>query len=116
MAQRTIIELIDDLDQKPVKQGDGETVTFGLEGVEYEIDLSKANAAKLRKAMEPYIDVARHVGGGTKRGGKRKADGRRSRDYDPKAVRAWAESHRVEVPARGRIPASVVEQYHAAGN
>jgi hypothetical protein len=78
--------------------------------------LSKANATKLRKAMEPYIQVARTVGG--KRGprGRRKADGKATREYDPKAVRAWAESRGVSVPARGRIPGDVLAQFQAAGN
>jgi hypothetical protein len=75
VASRTIVELIDDLDNKPVKQGDGETVSFALEGVEYTIDLSKANATKLRKAMEPYIQVARTIGG--KRGPRGRRKGRR---------------------------------------
>jgi len=116
MASRTVIELIDDLDNKPIKQGEGETVSFGLENVEYTIDLSRANAEKLRKALSPYVGAARTVGGKRGSRGRRKADGRGFRDYDPKAVRKWAESKGLEVPARGRIPASVVEQFHAAGN
>jgi hypothetical protein len=117
MARRTVVELVDDLDNKPIKQGEGETVAFGLEKVEYTIDLSKANAEKLRKAMAPYINAARTVGGkGGGRGRRRGAASRASRDYDPKAVRKWAESNGIEIPARGRIPASVVEQFHAAGN
>jgi hypothetical protein len=117
MASRTVVELIDDLDNKPIKQGDGETVTFGLEKVEYTIDLSKTNAEKLRKAMAPYVNAARKVGG--ERGGRgrsKRVEGRSSRDYDPKAVRKWAESKGLQVPARGRIPATVVKQFHAAGN
>jgi hypothetical protein len=116
MAQRTIVELIDDLDKKPIKQGEGETVSFGLENVEYTIDLSKANAAKLRKAMAPYVEAARTVSG-KRDGGQGRSRGRSStREYDPKAVRAWAASHGIDVPARGRIPAAVVEQFRSAGN
>ncbi|HLS49779.1 MAG TPA: histone-like nucleoid-structuring protein Lsr2, partial [Actinomycetaceae bacterium] len=38
------------------------------------------------------------------------------RSYDAKAVRKWAEANGIEVSARGRIPASILEQYQAAGN
>lgn len=57
MAQRTVIELIDDLDGKVVKQGDGETVNFELDNVQYAIDLSKAHAVKLRQALSPYVQA-----------------------------------------------------------
>lgn len=51
MAKETITRLIDDLD----KSDADETVRFGLDGVEYEIDLSAKNAAKLRQLLEPYV-------------------------------------------------------------
>jgi hypothetical protein len=117
MASRTVVELIDDLDNKPIKQGEGETVNFALDGAEYTIDLSKANADKLRKAMAPYIDAARTMSGKRRgRGRAKSGDGRGSRDHDPKAVRKWAESRGLRLPARGRIPANILEQFHAAGN
>ena len=50
MAKETITRLIDDLDG-----GEDGTVKFGLDGVQYEIDLSKDNAAKLREALQPYV-------------------------------------------------------------
>ena len=113
MAQRRIVEFIDDLDGKPIRQGEGETVTFALEGVEYEIDLSKTNANKLRKALNPFVGAARTVGSkrdGRQQGGKSK----RGRDYDIAALRAWARSNKVDVPARGRIPSEIVEKFKAA--
>jgi hypothetical protein len=113
MAQRTIVELIDDLDGKPIKAGAGETVTFGFEKVEYQIDLSKVNADKLRKALEPYVSAARAVGGSKpgRRGGGRS---QRGRDYDIAALRAWAASNKIDVPPRGRIPGEIVEKFKAA--
>jgi hypothetical protein len=48
MAQRTIIKLVDDVEDRAIKQGEGETVILA---VEYEIDMSKANADKLRQAL-----------------------------------------------------------------
>jgi nucleoid-associated protein Lsr2 len=67
MAREVIEKLIDDLEG-----GDAaETVTFGLDGVSYEIDLSRKNAAALRKALERYITAARRRGGATRRNRRR---------------------------------------------
>jgi hypothetical protein len=88
-----------------------ETVRVGLDGVSYEIDLNDGNAAKLRDALAQYVKNALRTSGTTRSRGQASAPG-----YDPKAVRAWAASNRVELPARGRIPALVLEQYRAAGN
>ena len=108
-----IEKLIDDLDGSEAT----ETVTFGLDGTTYEIDLNKKNAAALRKVLEPYRKAART---GHSTGGRRKAapaaTGRKSqRDYDIVQLREWAGSNGVELPARGRIPQAVVDQYKAAG-
>ncbi|MFL6098572.1 MAG: histone-like nucleoid-structuring protein Lsr2 [Actinomycetales bacterium] len=40
-----------------------ETVTFGIDGRDYEIDLSKQDAERLRATIAPYISAARRVGG-----------------------------------------------------
>lgn len=109
MAQKVLVQLVDDLDGTEIGDGKGETVSFGLDGREYEIDLTEKNAKALRKALEPYLGVARKTGG-------RRRGGRSTSGTDPKAVRAWAASAGIDVPARGRIPNDVVEQYHAAGN
>lgn len=114
MAQRTRIELVDDLDGTVFEPGEGETITFSLSGVTYEIDLSRSNAEALRSALQPYITVGRRTGGG--RGRRGAGTGAGTRGYDPKAVRKWAESNGVDVPARGRIPADILERYKAEGN
>lgn len=57
MATRTEIILIDDLDGKDAH----ETIVFAVDGVEYEMDLSDKNAEKFRKAVAPYVEVARKV-------------------------------------------------------
>jgi hypothetical protein len=107
MASRTIVELTDDVDGKPA----AETVTFGLDGREFEIDLSEKNAKALRKVFEPWAASARRVGGRKARPTTRVATG-----VDTAAVRAWAASNGIELSARGRLPKHVVEQYRAAGN
>jgi nucleoid-associated protein Lsr2 len=108
-----IEKLIDDLDGSEAT----ETVSFGLDGTSYEIDLNKKNAAALRKALEHYVKSARK---GRSASGRRKtapaaASRKVQRDYDIVQLREWAGSNGVEVPARGRIPQAVVDQYTAAG-
>ncbi len=95
---------------------------FGYQGKAYKLDLNDKNASELEEALAPYIAAAQQAGTGTARGGrgkgrqaaapKQRSDG--SRDYDPKAVREWAQSQGLEVPARGRIPGKVMEQFRAA--
>jgi nucleoid-associated protein Lsr2 len=106
MAQRVSVELEDDLDGSPAD----ETLRFGIGGSEYEIDLSKKNASKFRRQIAPYIEHARKAGRGQRRRPARTASSReRSGD-----IRAWAKGHGIAVSERGRIPASVVQQYQAA--
>ena len=106
MAQRVIVTLEDDLGGGPAD----ETIRFAFGGTEYEIDLSSKNATKFRKKLAPFIEHARKTGRGQPRRPPRAAASRqRSGD-----IRAWAKEHGVAVSERGRIPASVLEQYHAA--
>jgi hypothetical protein len=84
-------------------------VRFGVDGAEYEIDLNKKNAAAFRRKLAPFIDHGRKAGRGQRRPGQTAA----SRDRSG-SIRAWAKQAGVAVSARGRIPASVVEQYEAA--
>jgi Lsr2 len=103
MAQRVTVALEDDLDGGPAD----ETVRFGFAGAEYEIDLSTKNAAAFRKQLTPFIKHARKAGRGQPRRPSRTAASRQ-RTGD---IRAWAKDHGISVSERGRIPASVVEQY-----
>jgi hypothetical protein len=89
MAQRIVTELTDDTNGKPAD----ETVTFGLDGREYEIDLTSKNVAALRKAFDVYVKSGRRVGGRRPRnsGGSGSSSSSRSRrEVDTKAVRRWA--------------------------
>ncbi|MGH8868808.1 MAG: histone-like nucleoid-structuring protein Lsr2 [Actinomycetes bacterium] len=104
MASRTEVAYLDDLDGSTA----AETVSFGLDGQAYEIDLSEANAAALREAMAPYAGVARRM---TPSGAPYT---RVHVDPDPKVVRAWAGSAGVPCPARGRIPREVIEAFERA--
>ena len=109
MAQKIEVLFIDDLDG-----GEAEgTVRFGLDGADYEIDLSAKNAAALRKALARYVDSARRATAGSRRPGR---PGRRAGDgpSDSTAVRVWARSQGIEVKDRGRVPAGVVMKFRAA--
>ena len=109
MATKTQVVLIDDLTGDPADT----TVTFALDKTEYEIDLSDGNAAEMRNELSRYVDAARKVTGG---GGRAPAAKPAYAGYDPAAVRAWAAGQGIEVNARGRIKADVVERFRAAGN
>jgi Lsr2 len=106
MAKVTVEVLVDDLDGS-----DGaETVRLGWNGDWREIDLSKKNRASLSRALDRYWNAARPVTG------SRSSSRRRSRraTRDPKAIRAWAIEQGIAVPARGRIPTVVEDQYNLA--
>ncbi len=105
MAQRVNIVLVDDIDQSDAV----ETVTFGLDGKEYTIDLNTKNARKLRDALAPYVAHGRSV---SNRGGRRGAA--KSSGAAPSEIRAWARDNGMDVPERGRVSAAVREAYAAA--
>ena len=126
MAQRVQVLLIDDVDGT---EG-AETVTFSLDGVSYEIDLSQKNAAKMRDAFASWVANARKVGRGSSsvaRGSRRARSGndtaairawpstsRRTRSATIKeAIRAWAKENGYEVSERGRISRQVMDAYAA---
>jgi hypothetical protein len=106
MAQKVTVSLEDDLTGGPAEQ----TVRFAFDGTGYEIDLNAKNAAAFGKQLAPYLEHARKAGRAPARRAGRAAGGRqRSGD-----IRAWAKEQGLAVSGRGRIPAGVLEQYHAA--
>ena len=107
MAHRIQTLLIDDLDGGEAAG----TVRFGLDGAEYEIDLSAAHSDELRTALGRYLAHARRAGG-TARSATRARRG--SAAVDTAKVREWARGQGIEVKDRGRVPADVVEQYQTA--
>jgi hypothetical protein len=110
MAQRVNVELIDDLDESPA----AETVSFALDGVSYEIDLSESNAAKLRDALAPYLGHARRTGGRRGQRSSASAGGSGKSGSDAADIRAWARENGFEVSERGRVSAEIREAYAAA--
>ena len=109
MAQKSVTIMIDDLTGKEIPIGSGETISFSLDGVRYELDVDTKGAQKLRSTLAPYVKAGRKLAG--QRSARRVKTG-----ANPAAVRAWAASNGIEVSARGRIPARVIAQFEAAGN
>jgi hypothetical protein len=110
MAKQTITKLIDDLDRGEAE----ETVKFGLDGVQYEIDLSTKNAAKLRETLTPYVKAGTKVGRGAVGQPRRRAAGAPTDRAQNRAIREWARSKRKKISDRGRIPEDIVNEYHAS--
>ena len=107
MARTVSVVITDDMDGSR----DAETVTFGLNGVTYEIDLAESNRAKLSAAFAPFIAAGRR----STRGGRRRGAGRAGAErVDRAAVRAWAREAGLAVSERGRISAEIMRQYEAA--
>ena len=109
MAQKVHIVLEDDLDGSPAT----ETVSFGLDGKTYEIDLNDKNAGKLRDALAQYVGAGRSVGG-ARRGGRKSPSSATNLGPSAREVRDWARSNGFDVPDRGRIPADVRTAFDAA--
>ncbi|CAN5673072.1 Lsr2 family protein [soil metagenome] len=107
MAQKVNIVLVDDIDETEAT----ETVTFGLDGTTYEIDLNDEHAAALRDAISGYIGHARKVSA-SKRNGRKSAAA--TTGTNASEIRDWARSNGMEVPDRGRIPANVREAFESA--
>ncbi|MEU9983337.1 Lsr2 family protein [Streptomyces sp. NPDC050856] len=109
MAQKVQVLLVDDLDGGEAD----ETVTFALDGKTYEIDLTTANADKLRGLLEPYTKSGRRTGGrtSTSRGKARATSGG---SPDTAKIRAWAKENGYNVNDRGRVPADIKQAYEDA--
>lgn len=123
---KTVTTMTDDLTGDPYEDGRGETVTFTVEGVSYELDLSSASVEAFREHMGEYVQHARRVSGTGTRRGRVKASAPKSTapkstakaaasggsdGPSPAEVRAWAQENGVEVNSRGRISGAVVQQY-----
>ncbi len=112
MAQKVVVELTDDLDGSEA----AETVTFGLDGVEYEIDLSDDNASELRDALAQYVEHGRKTGGRRQSGRSTRESAVKSKPdrEQTRAIREWAQTQGYDVSDRGRIPKDVVDAYQNA--
>lgn len=111
MAQQTTVTLIDDIDA--TKTAD-ETVTFALDGKNYEIDLASDNAARLREGLKAFVQAARRPSA-ARRTTYRPAPARTNDRERNQAMRNWANNNGFELSDRGRIPEKVVNAWANAG-
>src|SRR5690348_11995832 len=114
MAKRTIHMLIDDIDGGEAD----ETVRFAVDGVQYEIDLSKKNAAKMRNVLARYLEAGSKVGRvastAVRAAASPRGRGPATVDRDQnRAIREWAQGKGIAVSDRGRIKQEIVDRYHA---
>jgi Lsr2 len=115
MARKVQVSLVDDLDESEA----AETVTFGLDGNTYEIDLSEKNAEALRDALATYVAHGRRAGRrspsstGSRPARAAQSGGRVDREQT-QAIREWARKNGHQVSDRGRIPATVLDAYNSA--
>jgi Lsr2 len=109
MAKKVQVLLVDDIDKSSPAD---ETVSFSLDGVSYEIDLTSDNAARLRNDLSEWIGHAERTGG--RRSSGRPAGKGSSPKADLGAVRAWARENGHQVSDRGRISADVQAAYDKA--
>jgi hypothetical protein len=108
MAQKIQTLFIDDIDGGAAEG----TVRFGLDGTEYEIDLSAKHSEELHKALANYVAHGRKVPGVSRRALRGRRSG--ASTVDTAKVREWAKGHGYDIKERGRVPANVVEKYQAA--
>lgn len=113
MAERIVRQLIDDLDGTEITNGGGERIEFAFRGTAYQIDLTTANAAKLDKALKPYVDAAMKVRSSRARRSSAGGNGSASKKQ-LSAIREWARKNGHEVSDRGRIKGEVVAAFEAA--
>lgn len=117
MAQKVVVELVDDLDGTASE--DISTVTFSLDGASYEIDLTDGNAGRLRDSLAQFVGAARRTGGRIKRSAATTGPAARptANPEQTKAIRNWARQNGFDLADRGRIPTDVLtafDEAHAA--
>ena len=122
MARQTIELLIDDLDGSRLGEGEGDTVTFALQGSEYSIDLSSQHIDELKEALAKYVAAAQKISGrrtsastaaSRSNNGSAKSGSAKSDKADLAAVRAWARENGHEVSDRGRVSQKVLDAYNS---
>jgi len=107
MAQKIQVLLVDDIDGSKAD----ESVTFALDGVNYEIDLTSEHATQLRDDFAKWVGSARKV---SSRGAVRSGRSPRRASSDADTIRQWARANGHKVSDRGRIPQSVRDAYESA--
>lgn len=107
MAIKTLVSIESDLSGK----SPAETVMFGWNGYQYEIDVTEEEKSELGSRFEDIIQVARVKG---KRANGKPRPARSNLEASPATVREWARSQGLDVPKRGRIPSEIIDKFNEA--
>jgi hypothetical protein len=108
MAHKTVVRLVDDISGGPAD----ETVTFGVDGQDYVIDLAADSAEKLRAVIGRYAGVARVVTlMPARRRPRTRAGAGRQRSRE---IRQWSLGRGLLTSGRGRMPERVAREYAAS--
>jgi hypothetical protein len=110
MARKIETVLIDDIDGSRADT----TIQFGLNGAEYEIDLSATHAEELRKTVSRYLEVGRKASGSARRASQGPARRSSGSGLNSSEIRDWAKSQGMDVKDRGRIPSELLVKFKAA--
>lgn len=110
MARVESVQLVDDLDGGAAD----ETVSFSLEGGQWEIDLTAAHAAQLREALAPFVGAARRSSDRAPGPAIPRLNSARvsvPTRRQTAEIRQWALANGFDLSERGRIPKAVVQAY-----
>ncbi|MCX6406009.1 MAG: Lsr2 family protein [Propionibacteriales bacterium] len=113
MAKKTVEKFYSDLSGDEIDTP-SPTVAFTFDGVGYEVDLTEAERQAFADAVAPYVAVGRRAGRASGRSSSRRSSSSSASSVDAKAVREWAQEQGLDVPARGRVPSSLIEAYQSA--
>ncbi|AFA76056.1 hypothetical protein GPOL_174p00350 (plasmid) [Gordonia polyisoprenivorans VH2] len=129
MAKKQTVAFIDDLDGREIDIDDAHTVSWAWSGVDYQLDVSAMNLDKIENGRVP---LAKLLTASTRVGGRRQstapkihtapkpattASAGSGADFPGPAtreIRRWATDAGYEVPARGKLPQSILDAYTAA--
>jgi hypothetical protein len=115
MGKRVIELLVSDLSGEELEAGEGETIDFSYRGKDYTIDLTEEEADRFDVAIQPFVDAATALGGGSssRRRSRSRSSSGMTRD-ELQNIRAWARANGHQISDRGRIKSDVIDAYHAA--
>jgi Lsr2 len=111
MSQQEQATLICDMPPHETDTPAGRTVTLGIDGRHYELEVCARHELQLLQTLGRYTMAARQM----PRPGLRRNTFRTSQDRQhSREVRAWALASGHQLPERGRIPLAVLRDYAAA--
>ena len=113
MAQKTLIQLVDDLDGSEITDGEGRTVALAFDGATYELDLSGAHIDELAALLKPYFSAGRKT---KRKSNNGRQSGTKSSPDELQAIRDWARKNGHTVSGRGRIAKTIRDAYDAANS